>query len=332
MATAQGTILPGQMQAIVYDDYGSPEVLHPTTLSVPRRLPGQALIHVAAASINPVDCRLRSGEMKGLLPGGFPRTPGYDVAGTVVDAANDMRFKIGDRVMAFLDNTYGSAYAEYAVSAVDSVARIPDEMPFDVAAAIPLAGSTALQALRDHGSMKSGERVLVNGASGGVGMFAVQIATAAGCQVDAVASGEHREFGMQLGADRFIDYEQEDFAQSAHSWDLIFDAAGKSGYMDVRHALKKGGRYVTTEPDLKGMAMTLFTVPLSKLGLLKPGVAMLAKPRGDDLRTLVEMVREGKLRVAIDRHFPLSEAVEAHRRVEHGVDHGKVVLVNGSFP
>jgi NADPH2:quinone reductase len=208
------------------------------------------------------------------------------------------------------------------------VAKIPDDMPFDVAAAIPLAGSTALQALRDHGSMQPGERVLINGASGGVGMFAIQVAVAEGCRVDAVASGEHRDVCMQLGAERFYDYEQEDFTQLAHIWDLIFDAAGKSGYLDVQHALKHGGRYVTTEPDLKGMAMTLFTVPLSKLGLLKSGVAMLAKPRGDDLRTLVDLYREGKLRVAIDRHFPMSEAVAAHRRVEHGVDHGKVVLMN----
>jgi 2-desacetyl-2-hydroxyethyl bacteriochlorophyllide A dehydrogenase len=322
MSATQETILPGQMQAIVYDDYGSTEVLHPSLRSLPRRLPGQVLIEVVAASVNPVDCRLRGGLLRGLLPGGFPRIPGYDVAGVVVEAGDDMRFRVADRVMAFLDNRRGGGYAQYAVCAVDAVAKIPDEMPFDVAAAIPLAGTTALQALRDHGKMKPRQRILVNGASGGVGMFAVQIAVAAGCQVDAVASGAHREFCLQLGAEEFYDYEQVDFTRLGLTWDIIFDAAGKSGFMQARRALKKHGRYVTTEPDLKGLAMTFLTWPLSKTGK-----TMLAKPKGDDLRSLIEMYRAGNLKVSIDRHYGLAEAAQAQRRVEEGVDQGKVVIM-----
>ena len=322
MTAVNEVILPSHMQAMVYDDYGTADVLHPAIQPLPRRLPGQVLIEVVAASVNPVDCRLRSGAMKGVIPGGFPRIPGYDVAGIVVASGDDMRFRVADRVMAFLDNSLGSGYAEYAVCAVDSVAEIPNDMAFDVAAAIPLAGSTVLQALRDHGKMEAGERVLVNGASGGVGMFAVQIAAAAGCHVTAVASGQHRDFCLELGAAEFYDYEQVDFTELGMTWDIVFDAAGKSGYLDVRQSLKKHGRYVTTEPDLKGMAMTLLTWPLSK-----SGTTMLAKPRGDDLRSLIALHQKGKLRVAIDRHFGLTQAADAQRRVEEGVDHGKVIIM-----
>ena len=272
------------MQAIVYDDYGDASVLHTAELPIPDRLPGQLLIAVEASSVNPIDYRLRSGEMKGLLPFGFPRVPGYDVAGTVVDSASDARFQRGDRVMAFLDHIRGGACAEFAVCAIDVAAKLPDSMPFDEAAAIPLAGTTALQSLRDHGEITKGKRVLINGASGGVGAFAVQIAKTYDTHVTAVASGENEGFCMRSGADRFYDYKKVDFTKSLEKWDLIFDAAGKSGYFDARDVLSEGGRYVSTEPDVKGMLMTLLTWPLSKSGKV-----MLAKPNSDDLRELIHL-------------------------------------------
>ncbi|HBJ35992.1 MAG TPA: NAD(P)-dependent alcohol dehydrogenase, partial [Planctomycetaceae bacterium] len=131
------------MFAIVYDDYGDAEVLHVADRPVPQRLPGQVMIAVHASSVNPIDYRLRRGELKGILIGGFPRIPGYDVAGVIVDSAGDGRFSMGDRVMAFLDSTYGGACAELAVCAVDAVAKIPDSMSMEEAAAVPLAGTTA---------------------------------------------------------------------------------------------------------------------------------------------------------------------------------------------
>ncbi|MGB7327327.1 MAG: NAD(P)-dependent alcohol dehydrogenase [Rubripirellula sp.] len=311
------------MKAVVYDDYGDAKVLHETEMPVPNRAPSQLLIAVQASSVNPIDYRLRSGEMKGLLPFGFPRVPGYDVAGTVVDCASDAPFQVGDRVMAFLDHARGGACAEFAVCAIDVAAKLPDSMPFEEAAAIPLAGTTALQSLRDHGKIVSGKRVLINGASGGVGAFAVQIAKAYGTHVTAVASGDNEAFCMDLGADRFYDYKKVDFAKSVEQWDLIFDAAGKSGYFEARNVLSDDGRYVSTEPDVKGMLMTLLTWPLSKTGKV-----MLAKPSADDLRELIGLYELGKLTVTIDSRFPLSEAAAAHCRVEQGVDRGKVVLVS----
>ncbi|KAA5542786.1 NAD(P)-dependent alcohol dehydrogenase [Roseiconus nitratireducens] len=311
------------MNAIVYDDYGSPDVLHRATRPIPQRLPGQILIRVAAASVNPIDYRLRRGEMKYLLPGGFPRIPGYDVAGTVADSSADTPFRVGDRVMAHLDRIRGGACADFATCAIASAARIPDSMPFDVAAAIPLAGSTALQALRDHGRMKAGQHLLINGASGGVGMFAVQIAKAAGCHVDAVASGDNEAFCLSLGADRFIDYQRQDFTESGRTWDLVFDAAGKASFRRVRKVLTPRGRYVSTEPDLKGIVTSVLTWPQARQAKV-----ILVKPCGDDQRFLISLYESGQLKVTLDHRYGMQDAVEAHRRIENGVDRGKIVLVN----
>lgn len=317
---------PSKMQAMVYDGYGDASVLHASSLSVPMRLPGQVLIEVWASSVNPVDYRIRSGEAKGLIPGGFPRVPGYDVAGVIADSASDAPLQRGDRVMAYLNSVRGGACAEYALCAVDSVAKLPPGLPTDIAAAMPLAGTTAIQSLRDHGAMKSGERVLINGASGGVGMFAVQIAKAHGCYVDAVASEANREFCLSLGADRFFDYRQTDFTKSSEQWDLIFDAAGKSRYCDARRVLKPDGRFVSTEPSVKGLLMTWLTWLLPK-----PGSIMLARPNADDLRELIDLYEAGKLQVTIDSRFPMAQVAQAHRRVEQGVDRGKVVLISERY-
>ncbi len=316
-------LVAGQtMRAIVYDDYGDASVLHAAEVPIVKCSPGELLIAVEASSVNPIDYRLRSGEMKALIPFGFPRIPGYDVAGTVADCASDAPFQRGDRVLAFLAHIRGGACADFAVCTIDVAAKLPDSMPFDEAAAIPLAGTTALQSLRDHGKIAAGKRVLINGASGGVGAFAVQIAKAYDAHVTAVASGDNEPFCIELGADRFYDYEKVDFTKTVEQWDLIFDAAGKSGYFDSRNVLSPGGRYVSTEPDIKGMLMTLLTWPLSKSGKV-----MLAKPNADDLRELIGLYELGKLTVTIDRRYSMRDAADAHRRVEDGVDRGKVVLV-----
>ncbi|MEM6366245.1 MAG: NAD(P)-dependent alcohol dehydrogenase [Planctomycetota bacterium] len=321
--TVSSDVIPNQtMRAMVYDDYGDAGVLRPAEVDIPKRLPGQVFIRVYASSVNPIDDRLRNGEMRGLLPGGFPRVPGYDVAGVVVNAAGDTRLQVGDRVMAFLDHARGGASAEYAVAAIDVTAKIPDSMSFKTAAAIPLAGTTAIQCLRHHGEIECGDRVLINGASGGVGMFAVQIAKADGAHVTAVASAANRDFCLSIGADEFVDYEAYDFTRCDRKWDIILDVAGKASYFDARRVMAKDSRYVTTEPDAKGVMMTLLTWPFSR-----SGKAMLAKPKAADLRSLIDLWSQGKLQVAIDSQFALEELTAAHRRVQQGVDHGKVVVV-----
>jgi NADPH2:quinone reductase len=312
---------PRTMQAIVFDDYGDASVLHSERIAVPKRTTGEVLIEVHATSVNPIDYRIRRGEMKGLLPGGFPRVPGYDVAGVVVDCEDGDPLNPGDRVMAFLRHARGGACAEFATCAIDAVAVLPMSMSMEVAAAIPLAGTTALQSLRDHGQMETGEHVLVNGASGGVGMFAVQIAKAYGCTVTAVASGRNEAFCRSLGADDFLDYEKVDFTKANEHWDIVFDAAGKSGYWDSRSVMNDGARYVSTEPDVQGMLMTVLTWPLSK-----SGTVMLAKPKASDLQELIRLHEAGQLNVTIDSRFEFAHVADAHRRIESGVDHGKVVI------
>jgi len=315
------------MRAVEYDQYGDASVLHMAKHPVPQRLPGQIMIEVRASSVNPIDYRFRRGDMKGLIPFGFPRIPGYDVAGIVVDTEPDSSFEFGDRVMAFLDHTRGGALADYAVCSISAAAKIPDSMSMEVAAAIPLAGTTALQSLRDHGKLKVGQSVLINGASGGVGTFAVQIAKAMGCHVDAIASSRNREFCLSLGADHFYDYEKDDFTKSDERWDIVFDVAGKAHYLEARAVLKDGGHFVSTEPSVKGLLMTILTWPLSKSGQI-----MLADPSGHDLRELIRLFEIGKLKVTIDSQFSFEQASEAHRRMESGVDHGKVVLTNDHPP
>lgn len=320
-ATTMPGITKQTMRAVEFDSYGKADVLHLAERSLPERKSDELLIEVRASSVNPIDYRLRSGEMKGLLPGGFPRIPGFDVAGVVVACPPDSMFAPGDPVMAFLDHLRGGALAEYATCSIDVAAKLPDDMPMEEAAALPLAGTTALQALRDHGELKSGERVLVNGASGGVGAFAVQIARSFGCHVDAVASGDNEDFCRSLGAQHFYDYEQTDFSDSEERWDVVFDAAGQSGYRDARSALNEGGRYVSTEPDIKGMLMTVFTWPLSKSCKV-----LLAKADANDLRELIRLYETEQLKVFIDRVYSLEDAAAAHQRVETGVDRGKVVV------
>jgi NADPH2:quinone reductase len=157
-------------------------------------------------------------------------------------------------------------------------------------------------------------------------MFAVQIAKHYGCHVDAVASGNNREFCLSLGADHFYDYEKDDFTKSEERWDIIFDVAGKAHFLEARAVLKEGGHFVSTEPNVKGILMTILTWPLSKSGQV-----MLAVPSGDDLRELIRLYELGKLQVTIDSQFPFEQAADAHRRIEAGVDHGKIVLTNVSI-
>ncbi len=313
--------IPVTMRAVVYKDYGDASVLTPTHVNTPTPNDRQLLIRVSHASINPIDYRVRKGEMRHLLIGGFPRIPGFDIAGEVVSSPAPNEFRPGDRVMAYLDSIYGGGYAEYAVCSPKVVAKIPDSMSFAEAAAIPLAATTAVQCLREIGKIKPGSRVLINGASGGVGTFAVQIACSFGAHVTAVASGSKEQYVRDLGANEFIDYHKQSFEDMHRKWDIVFDVAGKSSYQASRKVLSAQGVYVSTEPSLKSIATSLLT-----LALPKKGRAMLARPDAAVLRLLVRLYEEKKLRVVIDQTLPLEQAAQAHRVLENGVDKGKVVL------
>lgn len=315
------TAAPKTMKGIFYEDYGGPEVLRYGDLRTPNPRSGQVRIQVVATSVNPVDWRMRTGEMRYLLPGGFPRIPGYDVAGYLEEGAERLGLSHGARVMALLDSPYGGAYAEWTVCSPHAVSAIPDSLSFEEAAALPLAGSTALQSLRDHGKLCLGDRVLINGASGAVGGYAVQIAKAYGAKVTGVASGKTEAHVRRLGADNFIDYEHEDFTKSSEQWDLIFDAAGKSSYKQARRVLRPQGRFITTEPSVTGVLTSLTTLASSQRGRI-----MMARSRREDLSELIRLYTVDQLRITIDDVLPLHEAGEAHRRSENHQVRGKLIL------
>jgi len=215
------------MKAVIYRDYGTAGELNVTEMPRPEPAKGEILIRNHAAGVNPIDARLRRGEMKMMLPGGFPRIPGFDVAGVVQTVNGTGEFQAGDRVMTFLQNLYGGAYAEYSICKSSNVVIIPDTMTFEDAAALPLAGSTAIQSLRDHGKLEPDDRVLVIGATGGVGAFAVQIAKAYGCSVDGVAAGMHESFAHEIGVEQFINYEKERVFPTGSRMGLDFRCSGK---------------------------------------------------------------------------------------------------------
>ncbi len=312
------------MRAAVIQQYGPPDVFELDDISRPPLLPHQLLIRVSAASVNPIDWRIRNGSLRFILPARFPLVLGYDVSGVVVDVGSEVReFRPNDDVFCFLDaNRHGGGYAEFAVASADVVVRKPANLSYEAAAAVPLAASTALQALRDHGRLTPANDVLINGASGGVGTFAVQIAKALGGRVTAVCSSANVDLVAELGADHVIDYTRDDFTQQPKQYDIVFDAVAKSSFRQCRAVLKQEGTYITTIPSVSSFACQCITRVLSR----KRCRIIMVHRRGADLHQVRELIEQGKLRPVIDQAFPMAKVAEAHRRSEEGHVRGKLVL------
>src|SRR3712207_4006324 len=249
MSTEGGEGLDRKMRAVGIRRYGPPEVLEPLEVERPEPGPTGVLIRVVAAGVNPADCLLRSGGLRFVARQKMPFVPGADVAGVVEAVSPDVtRFGVGDPVYAMLPNTAGGGYAGYAVAAEGTVAAIPPGLTFGEAAGVPLAALTALQALRDEANLAAGGRVLVNGASGGVGTFAVQISRAMGARGTAVASGRNADLVRGLGADEVLDYTREDATAGEARYDAVFDAVNVLAFRNVRRVLKPNGVFVTVNP------------------------------------------------------------------------------------
>ncbi len=309
------------MLAVTYHHYGPPEVLSVEERPRPSRPANRVLIRVAATGVNPIDYRMRRGDMRWLLPGGFPRVPGFDVAGWVEEADEEAGFSAGDRVLAFLDNVRGGGYAEFAVTSASTVVVISDALDFIAAAGLPLAGSTVLQAMRGGVELRQGDAVLINGASGGVGSLAVQIAKAYGAEVTGVASDPHLDFVRKLGADNTIDYRTTDITTLDSKWQIVFDVAGKLSYGAACKILAPGGRFISTEPSAKGFLMSATSTVLNKRGRV-----VVVRPRLANLEELVRLVAAGQLTVSVDQVLALQDAAAAHRQLEAGGVCGKLIL------
>ncbi len=309
------------MQKVVYTQYGPPEVMQIMDAPVPEPENGEILIRNMAAAVNPVDYKVRNGSLKFIAPGKFPRTPGGDMAGIVEKAGSGTsRIKAGDKVFAMLSMA-GGGYAEYLCIKEDLASLIPSGFSFEEAAAVPLAGLTSLQALRENAGIQKGMQVLINGGSGGVGIYAIQIARYFETEVTAVCSSKNVEFVKAFGAHHVIDYTKEDFTRSSKQFDIVFDAVAMSSLGKCRKILIKGGSYVTTVPS----PATFFQQATAFLRSRKASFIM-CKPGHKDLDFLAKMMAEGKLRTHIDKSYPIDQAAEAHKYIETGRVKGKLVI------
>jgi NADPH:quinone reductase-like Zn-dependent oxidoreductase len=314
------------VKAAVLDGYGDRLVVR--EVETPRPGPGQVLFKVRAAGVNPIDWKIRSGKMRLVIRAPLPAVLGFDAAGEVVEIGPEVsRFAPGDEVYGLLDNPLGGAYAEYAVARESSLAPKPPSLSFEEAAAIPLAGLTALQALRDRGELASGERLLVNGAAGGVGHFAVQIGVAFGAQVTGVASGHNQDLVLGLGAERAIDYEEVDFTGEDAAYDVVFDAVGNRTFDDCTAVLaREGGIYVTTRAGLRTWIWIALTALGGLAGHNRRARFIHTRPSGQDLDVLGHLIQIGKLRPAVGRVYPLDEIQRALAASETGHARGKIVV------
>jgi len=314
------------VRAAIYRSYGPPEVIEVVDMPEPTMTDDKrVLVRVDHASVNPFDLLHRKGYWPTRPSQGLTRPKdhrlGIDVAGTVVAVGKGVtRFRVGDRVFG---SCLGS-YAQYVCPRQSSLSLMPQNLTFAAAAALPCAAQTALQALRDVAQVKPGDKVLVYGASGGVGHFAVQLARAFGAEVTAVCSTANLAWVGELGADHLFDYTKEDFAATGKRYDLILDAVGKRTFFSCVRALTETGLYITEHP-IYPLYHPIQLFIGSVLGRKKPKVHF-AQPRASDLEYLRELVEGGQVRPVIERSYPLDQVVEAHRHVESGRTKGKVVL------
>jgi NADPH:quinone reductase-like Zn-dependent oxidoreductase len=305
------------MKAIRIHEFGDTGVLELEDLPEPTPAPGEVLIEVRAASVNPVDYKIREGKYPAVTAEMLPVTLGRDVAGVIAAVGEGAtEFEAGDEVFVMLPPDRGG-YAEWVTAPADICAAKPTRLDMVQAASVPLAALTAWQGLFTYGGLKAGQRVLIHGASGGVGPFAVQFAKARGAEVFATASAETRAFVEGLGADRVIDYQAERFEEIVKDTDLVYDLVGGETEDRSWQVLKRGGTLISTvhQPDAAtaaaaGVAASRYT----------------AQADGDQLREIAKLIDDGKVRVAIDRVYPLDQAAEAERHLENDHVVGKVVL------
>jgi NADPH:quinone reductase-like Zn-dependent oxidoreductase len=322
------------MKAIIYTKYGSPDVLELQEIEKPTPKDNEVLVKVHAAATNPADWHLMRAEPflarleNGLLKPKHTRL-GADVAGRVEAAGRNVtQFRVGDEVFGELPLNALGSFAEYVCVGEEFLALKPANLSFEEAAAVPLAAFTALQGLRDKGQIKAGQKVLINGASGGVGTFAVQIAKSFGTEVTGVCSTRNFEMVRSIGADHVIDYTQEDFTNTGRQYDLIFDAVGNRSVAQLKRALTPTGiASIAGFTSLPLLFQTMFLGPLvSRKEGKQVGLMATAKANKKDLLFLKELLETNKIKPVIDRTYPLSQVADAIRYLETGRARGKVVI------
>jgi len=317
------------MRALRYERYGSPDVLHVAEIAEPMPAAGEAKVRVRAASLNPLDWKIRAGHVR-LIPvfRGPPRGIGSDFAGEIVGIGGGASPRhVGERVFgSIVPFPREGALAEFVVVPASRVVPIPESLDFEHAAALPVAGGTALQALVDHARIVAGRRVLITGAAGGVGHFAVQIAKHRGAHVVGVCSAANIEFVRGLGADEVIDYAREDFTRHGDRFDVVFDAAGASSFAAARPVLADDGCYVNTGGDAAAVASTVAAAILTRLTSRQRAVPFMLDNSPQTWARLAALAHERVLCAHIERTITLDEVANAMRAMETGHGRGKIVV------
>jgi NADPH:quinone reductase-like Zn-dependent oxidoreductase len=321
------------MKAIVYTQYGSPDVLELKEVAKPTPKDDEVLVKVYAVSANAADIHLLKADpfpirlSSGLLK---PKNQvlGSDIAGRVEAVGKNVKqFKKGDEVFGNISADGWGGFAEYACARENAFALKPSNLSFEEAAAVPMAAITALQGIRYAGQIRTGQKVLIHGASGGVGTFALQLAKSFGAEVTAVCSTRNLDMARSIGADHVIDYTREDFARNGKQYDLILATNGDRSISDYRRALSPKGIYVQTGGSMRQMTQAMLQGPwISKTGSQKMGNMGVAKPNQNDLVMIKELLEAGKVKPVVDRCYPLAETAEAIRYLEEGHAQGKVVI------
>ncbi len=322
------------MKAIIHTKYGPAEELQLREVDKPVPRDNELLIKIHASTVTSSDCNVRN---QTFVPGLFrlpvrmqlglikPKNPilGFDLAGEVEAVGKQVtRFKAGESIFGTTEPAYG-AHAQYICLTEDgALAAKPANMTYQEAATFPVIANTALHFIRDLGDVQAGQQVLINGASGGIGTFAVQLAKYYGAEVTGVCSARNVELVKSLGADQIIDYTRQDFTQTGQTYDVIFDAVAKSSFARCKDSLKKNGIYLITVPTLA----VLFQMQRTARGEGKQVKIGGAPARLDNLLVLKELIEAGQLRTVIDRTYPLEQTAEAFRYVEKGHKTGNVVI------
>jgi NADPH:quinone reductase-like Zn-dependent oxidoreductase len=319
------------MKAVVHLQYGRPNLLELRDVERPEIEDDQVLLRVQAASVNPVEWYGVTGFLPARLGGGLRRPKsaavGADVAGRVEAVGKDVGdLRPGDEVFG----TSGYSWAEYAVASPEKLALKPANVSFEEAAAVPVAGITALQALRDHGQVRPGQKVLINGASGGVGTFAVQLAKVFGADVTAVCSTKNVEQARSLGADRVLDYTREDFTRMGERHDVMLDVAGSRSFLAYRRVLAPEATVVVIGGPLTyrglGPLPHIVGTMLKSVGRSQSVNFFVAKINTEDLAFLAELVGAGRIKSVIEKTYPLSEAPDALAHLGEGHARAKIVI------
>ncbi|APX71474.1 NADP-dependent oxidoreductase [Companilactobacillus allii] len=308
------------MKAVVINEYGNVDKLQMENITIPEIADDEVLVEVKATSVNPIDWKLREGYLAESIPLKFPIILGWDVAGVITRTGRKVKeFKTGDKVLARPDLTNRGTYAEYTAVKEDKLALLPENVSYEEAAALPLAGMTAWQGVYDYLEVKPGQKVLMQGGAGGVGIIAIQLLKHIGAHVYTTASAKNEEFLKSLGAERVIDYHDTDFSKELNDLDAVFDTVGGDTLAKSYSVLKQGGRLITIAGNIDEDLAKAKDITAQSIWL---------RPNGKQLTQLVNLVSEGVVKVIIDSTHPFTQdGVKAAQEVsESHHAKGKIVI------